>query len=578
MNFLNPIYTEKAECQDCYKCVRECPVKAIKIESGHAEVMKDRCVYCGHCVEVCPVGAKRVRDDLSRVKQLLKFKDKVIVSLAPSFVSDFADISSAQMIHALRKLGFYGVSETSLGAQNVSACVAVMLSKENGKVYVSSACPTVVEYIKKYQPELSGYVTKLLSPLLAHCKILRKLYGEDIGVVFVGPCISKKREADTHQNLLDVVITFEDLRRWFEEENINPAHMIETVDDVFIPRLSKEGALYPIDGGMIAGIKANCSTKEATFMAFSGIKNIKSALSDLDQLDLNNNIFIEMLSCEGGCINGPKTRKRSSTALKRCKIINYSEYPEDEIPRQPEVDINEDIQINTIEVKEYTDEELRAVLRAIGKFTLKDELNCSACGYDTCKEFARAFLDGKAEKTMCVSYMRKLAHNKANALIKAMPSGVVIVDENLRIIECNHNFAKLFGKDVEMIYDAKPGMEGASLQKILPFYNIFQVVLETGKELLNKPVRHKSSILNITIFSIEKHSIVGAVIQDITVPSVRKEQVINKTQQVIRKNLETVQKIAYLLGENASETEVILNSVAESFLPSHIDENEKENE
>jgi len=578
MNFLNPIFTEKAECQDCYKCVRECPVKAIKVEGGHAEVMKDHCIYCGHCVEVCPVGAKRVREDLARVKQLLKLKEKVIASIAPSFISEYPELRPAQMVCALKKLGFYGVSETALGAQNVSACVAMMLSGEDSGVHISSACPTVVEYIKKYKPELSGYVTKLLSPLLSHCKLLKKLYGDDTGIVFIGPCISKKKEAGAHQNLLDIAITFEDLCRWFEEEGIDPEQMQDTKADVFIPHTAKEGALYPVDGGMIAGIKANCTTKEAAFMTFSGIKNFKDMLNGLNQLNTDSNIFIELLSCEGGCINGPKTKKRSSTVVKRFRVINNAQYPENEIPRKPDVDISADILINAISIRDYADSDIRSVLRSIGKFALKDELNCSGCGYDTCKEFACALLDGKAEKTMCVSYMRKLAQNKANALIKTMPSGVVIVDEKLKIIECNLNFAKIFGKDVEAVFDAKPGMEGAALEKIVPFHNLFKDVLETGKELIGKLVRYKMSVLSASIFSIEPNSIVGAVIQDITVPSVRKEQIIHKTQQVIRKNLATVQKIAYLLGENASETEVILNSITESFLPQHINENGKNNE
>ena len=131
MNYLNPIFTEKRECQDCYKCVRNCPVKAIKVEGGYASVVPELCIFCGHCVEVCPNGAKRVRDDLASARQMLTLKKSVFVSLAPSFVTEFPDVKPAQLIGALKKLGFAGVSETALGAQQVSAQAAALLQEQS---------------------------------------------------------------------------------------------------------------------------------------------------------------------------------------------------------------------------------------------------------------------------------------------------------------------------------------------------------------------------------------------------------------------------------------------------------------
>ncbi|MFI4912951.1 MAG: [Fe-Fe] hydrogenase large subunit C-terminal domain-containing protein [Sedimentisphaeraceae bacterium JB056] len=563
MDFMKPIYTEAAKCQDCYKCLRQCPVKAIKIQDGHAKVINELCVMCGHCVQVCPVGAKKIRNDLERARLLLKSDKKVYVSLAPSFVTEFADVEPAKLVAAINKLGFDGVSETALGAQEVSANIGKIISEGKKDVYISSACPTIVEYIKKYRPEFAEKVTNMLSPVLAHCKILRKTYGDDIAIVFVGPCIAKKSESDMFPQLMDISITFKDLRLWFEVENIE-LEKVEARED-FVPRGAQEGALYPIDGGMIAGIKANCSVNDAQFMAFSGMDDIRKVLDELDTSKLKGPLFLELLACDGGCVNGPAVSKDSGTAMKRYDVIDYSKYPDVNIPRKPEVEIGTDWKIEPVKHAEHTEQEIRDALRSVGKYKAEDELNCSGCGYDSCREFAKALLDGRAEPSMCVSYMRQLAHKKADALIKTMPSGVVIVDQKLEILECNRKFAELLGEETLKLYDDMPGLEKAVLEKILPFANIFKQVLNSGEKVVEKNIKLENIILHVTVFTIEPHRLVGGFLQDITVPAVQKQQIINKAKEVIEKNLSTVQQIAYLLGENASESEVILNSIVGSF-------------
>jgi len=574
MNYLNPIYTEKANCQDCYKCVRNCSVKAIKVDEGSATVISELCILCGGCVEVCPSGAKKVRDDLGRVRQTLLFNDKVIASLAPSYITEFPGVEVSALISAIKKLGFYGVSETALGAQEVSANISELLNNSDKQILLSSACPTVVDFVKKYQSDNAGKITNFLSPLLSHSKLLKHVYGKDTGVVFIGPCISKKKEADDHPELLDAVITFEDLKRWFSEENID-LNITTKSAGYFIPEEACEGGLYPIDGGMIAGIQANLSVTSDQFMYFSGIENIDKALKDLDKIKLKNNLFIELLACEGGCINGPKTSDKCSSVLKRSSVINSVEYDRSSVPRQPKIEIDNIIFIPPVKVTSYSEEDISNILRDIGKLEKKDELNCAGCGYNTCREFAISLLDDKSEKTMCVSYMRQLAQKKANALIKTMPSGIVIVDDKLKIVECNLNWAKLMSEEAEMLFDVKPGMEGAYLERIVPFHKLFQNVLETGNDIIGKEINHNNAVLLFSIFTIEKNRYVGGIFRDITQPWVQKEQIINKAKQVIRKNLSTVQKIAYLLGENASESEVILNSIIDSYSTDKIDDIER---
>jgi iron only hydrogenase large subunit-like protein len=570
MNAQTPIYTERTECQDCFKCIRECPVKAIKVENACAAVIPDLCIMCGHCVEICPNGAKHVRNDLKRARQLLAEKKEVYASLAPSFVSEFPDIPVGAVISAIKKLGFKGVSETALGAERVSGSTAKLLHDRTPRVIISTACPVVVNYIGKYYSQYVNCLMPHVSPVIAHCELLRQTYGPDIGIVFFSPCIGKKREADSYPDLLNVALTFEDMRRWMVEEGI----VFETdgnETESFVPYRAEEGGLYPIDGGMMAGVKANCSIMEADCMAFSGVRNIRKAISGLNEMRLTHPVFLELLACEGGCVNGPKASQRLATAWKRCQIIDYARYPGNEIPRPLEAPKMAGLAPEPVPAKEYTDKIMKQALQSVGKYGPEDELNCGGCGYDNCREFAKALIDGKAEKVMCVSYMRKLAQKKANALMEKVPNAIVLVDEQMRLIECNINFARLLGPDVEKAFRMKPGLEGVLLREIAPFHSLFKTVLEKDEDMLNRDLRYKKSVLHVDIFSIDKHRVVCGIFQDITKPTIHKEAMIQKAQEVIKKNLETVQQIAYLLGENAAESEVILNSIIQSVTTQEVE-------
>lgn len=568
MDIMKPVFTEKAECQDCYKCLRECPVKAIKIADGHAAIVPDMCIMCGHCVQACPVGAKRVRNDLERAKRLVTMKKRVVVSLAPSWASEFEELPAEKIIAAIRRLGFDAVSETALGAQEVSANVAAVLGKKpEGNVFISSACPTVVELIKKYRPEWSEAVTGMLSPLLAHCTMLRRELGEEIGIVFIGPCIAKKAEADAHPELLDVALTFDGLRRWWREKGIDPAEIEPTDDDAFVPREAEEGALYPIDGGMIAGVKAGCAVTDARFMTFSGAENVLGALDGLADIDAGGPVFLELLACEGGCVNGPRAACNTATAAKRLRVIDRGGRHGEHGPRTPTIDIATDWDIAPVERIEHSEQEIAGALARVGKTRPADELNCGSCGYDTCRQFAEALLDGRAEPSMCAGYMRKLAAKKADALLRTMPSGVAIVDETLRIVESNRRFAEILGEDVTTAWEASPGLEGARLEKVAPFHELFREVLDGERPVIEKDLKTAEAILHVSVFVIEPGRLAGAVMQDITAPAARKERIVGQARQVIERNLETVQQIAYLLGENAASSETILNDIIESFTP-----------
>jgi len=580
VNFLNPIFTEKRECQDCYKCVRHCPVKAIKVEGGYASVVPELCILCGHCVEVCPNSAKRVRDDLPQARQLFTLKPRVVVSLAPSYVSEFPEVTPGQLIRVFKRLGFFGVSETALGAQQVSAQAAAALAEGSGRVLYSSACPTVVSYLQKHRPADSQFLTGLLSPLLTHCKMLRQAFGPDIGIVFIGPCIAKKLEAAQHPELLDVALTFNDLRRWLAQEKIAPETLMPETGDTFIPENSAEGAWYPVDGGMIAGMKSLCGVNDCSFMAFSGINAIQKAIEGLGSQPADGSLFLELLACEGGCVNGPRAAKRHGTAAKRRRVLRSVQALVPALPRQSSLDIQSVFAVAAQPLLKFPEAQVREALRGVGKLTRDDELDCGGCGYNSCREFAGALIQQKAERAMCVTYMRKLALKKANALIQKMPSAVVIINDAMRIIEYNAAFATMFACNVAPAGSppAATSLEGVMLSEVMPFANLFHAVLKNGEDILDRDLRYQKTILHAGIFTIEKHCVVGGILQDITEPAVRKAEVIRKAQEVIARSLHTTQTIACLLGESAAETEITLNSIIESFSPAKLEDPKHEND
>jgi len=566
---LHSIYTEKRECQDCHKCIRECPVKAIRVQEGYARIVPELCILCGNCILACPSSAKQVRDDLPRAKELLASGRSVIASVAPSFVAQFPGVRSRQLVRALKQLGFFAVSETALGAQQVSANVLSLMRSEPRRIWISSACPAVVDFIGKYHPECEDAISPLLSPLLTHCRMLRMHYGNDIAVVFIGPCIAKKKEAEQHPELLDAVLTFEDLERWLKEENIQLASVVEAPGDGFAPENAREGALYPIEGGVIPGVTATGDINRSQVMSFSGIANVEQALKGLTEWKPEHSIFLELTACAGSCVNGPKSARNLSVARRRYEIVQFAQPPA-ETPRRAELNIVQHYAPSPVQQEEYTETQIRDALRTVGKYSEEDELNCGGCGYDSCREFARALIARNAERMMCATYTRKLAQKKANALLKKMPSAVVIVDEELKIIECNANFVRLFSDDIEEAKD----LEGIALDSVIPFSHLFRRVLDAGDDIVSHDIRYQRSILNSSIFTIEPHSVLCGIFQDITEPIFQKEQIITRAREVIQKNLKTVQQIAYLLGENAADSEIILNSIVRSFSPEEVDEHQ----
>ena len=562
-----PIFTNADECKDCYKCIRECPVKAIKVENSKTSIMKENCILCAKCVQLCKNGAKTYKNDVARVLDLLNSGKKVIASLDPTFIGELTNYSVNQFISILKQLGFYQISETAIGADFLSSQINLEIQNSCDNLIISSDCPVCVSYIHKYFPEYKKYISNLCSPMLAHARFLKQYYGEEIQVVYIGPCVAKKIEAEFNNEVF-AVLTFEEIKQMIIENKIEENFYESDESFEFVPFNSASGSNFSYQGGIIDSLNLYNQKSDCTKISVSGIKNIANALKKLKPENLTQKFFLEVHSCNGGCVNGRVVLNKTSTLEKLAKIKEFSlsrkKTFDDELKYLPDCKKNIPEMTSQQEIF-YKDEQIKQALESIGKFTSKDYLNCNGCGYSTCKNFAIGLITGRTEKEMCLSYIRTLALQKANSLIHAIPSGVVIVNKDLKILECNENFAKLYGSNLVDEYK-KNGLKNSDLTQIVKNHNLFSILLSSeDTEFIDREVHEDNKIFHFRIFYIENKNIIAAVIEDITAPGIRKNRIITQAQKVIDKNLEVVQKIAFLLGENAAETEAMLNSIIESY-------------
>lgn len=565
MNSIFPVYTVEAQCQDCYKCLRQCPVKAIKVEEARAAVIPEACIACGRCVEVCPAGAKRIRNDLGRVKHLIAERPLTVVSLAPSWPAAFPGVGAAALVRALHGLGFSGVSETALGAELVNRAVSRQIGSARPQLTLSSACPVAVDYIRTYIPDMIDAVTPVVSPMLAHGQMLHREFGPGSAVVFIGPCIAKKTEADEFGDAVEAVLTFEDLHRWLDEKDLLPQP--GAPDDApapFVPHAAGDGALYPMIGGMNEILRPMLGEKTVRLLSVAGLDNIRNALEGFRRRPPEEPVFLELLACSGGCLGGPCVERANAFGG---ELDIRRRTPADGPSQQRETvqNLGRTFERSGAEIQPPEAARVRQALAEIGKHTADDEINCGGCGYDTCRAFALAVLAERAEPSMCVSNLRKRAQRKANALLRCMPSGVVIADRSLNVVECNENLAKIFGGDLMLGYRACPGLEGVALNKVVPFPEIFQRVLDSGQDAHRDLMRIGDRLISLTVFSIEPHETVGGILLDVTSTELRREHIAQRAREVIDKNLATVQDLAFKLGEHMADTEILLRSIAEDY-------------
>ena len=554
-----PVYTVENECQDCYKCVRHCHCKAIRIIDGKASVITENCVACGECVKVCPSHAKMIRSELARLRQMLGREQKLYASIAPSFTAFFPGTTIGQLAAALKKIGFAGVSETAVGAQCVSSQTAKFLQETDLPLVISSACPACVDYIRKYLPEYTANIVPMHSPVMAHCRMIKDRFGEDCKVIFFGPCAAKKNEADRHPELLALAMTFNVLEELLNEHDIVP---ISEEPAELLMDAAEEGRFYAIEGGMNDTLRDGNNT--VRYLSVSGLENLDRMLKLYRGTAGSRKIFLEALACPGGCINGPVIPASAAGSMDVIAETDRISTMEPSSRRDARENIADTFRSAPLEKDLTTERELTIALARVGKFTREDELNCGGCGYNTCREFAEALIRNNAEEAMCHTYLRKNFERTSNALIRFIPAAVVMVDEELNICECNRNFALMTG--MTEIYDALGNLNTIAIDTVLPdFAELFSSVISNGGEIEKFNQKLQDKIVNISVFSIAHGKSAGAVIQDITRNELQREQIAEKAREVIRKNVQTVQQVARLFGEHVADTEILLHEIAGSY-------------
>ena len=412
------VMTVKDKCRMCYTCVRECPVKAIRILNGQAEILDTRCIGCGNCVKVCSQQAKVYLRQIDEVHQLLKSDKEVIALIAPSFAAEFAEICDHRLfVGMVKKLGFDKIVEVAFGADMVAAEYRKLLLNNGHKHYISSDCPAIVFYIEQYYPEYTKYLAPLASPMVAATRIVKEKYGEKIKVVFIGPCIVKKAESDE----VNEVLTFKELREMFHTNGINPEN---SKPHDFDPPYAGKGAIFPLSRGLMQTMDiSDDKLFKGDIICASGRVDFRDAIKEFIP-DTNRSLNLELLCCEG-CIMGPGmsgdgkrySRQMALSRYLRNKFDNLDkELWEKETEAYKDIDYSQNFAPNDRRIPLPSMDSIQQVLESMGKHNSNDYLNCGSCGYDTCEDHAVAIIQGLAENEMCLPYTIDKLHNYINEL------------------------------------------------------------------------------------------------------------------------------------------------------------------
>lgn len=546
---------KKSNCKNCYKCIRNCPVKSIKFADGQANIIPDECILCGRCFVNCPQDAKQIRDDVPRVKEMIASGKKVIASVAPSFIAEFPLMDFAAMKNALLKLGFADAQETAIGATIVKTEYEKMIASGKHDVIISSCCHSVNALIQKYYPSVLPYLADVLSPMLAHCRVIKE---ENPGAcaVFIGPCISKKEEAELYGEC-DVALTYEELEAWMNEAGVVPA------GDSTEPDEGKRGRFFPIKGGIIKSM--HTENTGFTYLAVDGVQNCIAAIKEIESGALKN-CFIEMNACEGACINGPAISHHHKPLLSGAvKVVAFA--GDDEFRVAMPIDTFKNIPYIGTHEKIPGEAAIKEILAKMGKTSPEQELNCGSCGYPTCREKAIAVYQGKADLSMCLPFLKEKAETFSGYVINNTPNAIFVLDENLCVQQINKAGCALFN------LKTPSDILGSPIVRLLNPAD-YLGVMTSGvpiKEKKHYLAEYKKYVAETIVYDHEYH-IVFSIMRDITSEEERqseRSELCNKTvaitNEVIEKQMRVVQEIASLLGETTAETKIALTQLKDAL-------------
>ncbi len=554
----NCLTLKKSNCKNCYKCIRHCPVKAIRFSGNQAHIIGNECILCGQCFVVCPQNAKQIVDETEKVKVFLQSGDPVVVSLAPSFVANYEGVGINAMRDALQKLGFYEVEETAIGATIVKNEYERMLKEDERDIIITSCCHSINLLIQKYFPAELEYLADVVSPMQAHCMDIKKRFPK-AKTVFIGPCVAKKDEAEHYEGIVDAVLTFEELTNWLKEENIELKTDMDSNEE-------SRARFFPTTGGILKTMAQDAPGY--TYMALDGIDNCVDALKDIESGKIHK-CFIEMSACVGSCIGGPVMEKyhRSAPIKDFITIANYAGGKDFDVVQPDNMELKKQFTYIEHRLAKPSETEIYNVLRQMGKFKPSDELNCGSCGYNTCREKAIAICQGKAEISMCLPFLKDKAESFSDTIVKNTPNGLIVLNEELEVQQINEaarnimnirSSTDVLGDLVVRIMDPKDFME----------------VRTTGKDIRNKKVylaEYKRYIEQSVVYDKDSHLLIG-IMRDITDEQNEREkkesisrQTVEVADKVVDKQMRIVQEIASLLGETAAETKIALAKLKESI-------------
>ncbi len=554
----NCLTLKKSNCKNCYKCIRHCPVKAIRFSGNQAHIIGNECILCGQCFVVCPQNAKEIVDETEKVKVLLQSGSPVIASVAPSFAANYEGVGINAVRKALKKLGFYDAEETAVGATIVKTEYERMLKEDERDVIITSCCHSVNLLIQKHYPAALEYLADVVSPMQAHCKDIKSRF-PNAKTVFIGPCVAKKDEAEHYDGIVDAVLTFEELTEWLKAESIE-----------FEPDMDSDACsrarFFPTAGGILKTMSLD--TPGYSYLAIDGVENCVAALKDV----INGRIhkcFIEMSACVGSCVGGPVMEKyhRCSAVKDYIAIANYAGDKDFEVSQPKAAELKKSFEMIEQRSQMPSDTEINNVLRQMGKFKPSQELNCGSCGYNTCREKAIAVCQGKAEISMCLPFLKDKAESFSDTIVNNSPNGLIVLNENLEVQQINNAARKIMN-----IRSASDVLGDQVIRILDP--TVFMNVLKSGRDVHNEQVylaEYKRFVEQTVVYDKDSRLLVG-IMRDITDEQNERDkkesisrQTIEVADKVVDKQMRIVQEIASLLGETAAETKIALAKLKESI-------------
>ena len=553
----NCLTLKKSNCKNCYKCIRHCPVKAIRFSGNQAHIIGNECILCGQCFVVCPQNAKEIVNEVEKVKVFLQSGDPVVVSIAPSFIANYDGVGINAMRMALKKLGFYDVEETAVGATIVKNEYERMLKEEDRDIVISSCCHSINLLIQKHYPVALEYLADVMSPMQAHCQDIKKRI-PNAKTVFVGPCVAKKDEAEYYEGIVDAVLTFEELTEWLNEEKIQLENMQDSDEN-------SRARFFPTTGGVL---KTMSDVKGYTYVAIDGVENCIQVLKDIEKGKIHN-CFIEMSACVGSCVGGPVIEKyhHTSNIKDYIEVANYAGENDFDVAQPKAVELRKRFTYIEQRNTKPSEIEINNILRQMGKFKPSQELNCGSCGYNTCREKAIAIIQGKAEISMCLPYLKDKAESFSDTIVNNSPNGLIVLNEQLEVQQINDSARRI------MNIRSASDILGDQVIRILD-PTVFMTVMSTGRNVRDERVylaEYKRYIEQTVVHDKDSHLLIS-IMRDVTDEEKEREkkenisrQTIEVADKVVDKQMRIVQEIASLLGETAAETKIALAKLKESI-------------